>query len=412
MHVLHILPYVPKPVSGSSVRDYNLIKYFSELGVTSQVVCSLDCDLSTEEISSLEKELGSKIYATKSPNLTNFKRASVLLSHQMYPRIYRYHTSKNVKFISSVLQKGNFDIVNVSNLVVAGPALQAISDVSFEGCKVLSMHDVDYLSFINRIKLFNNPLERIARKLISGNLKTYEINTISKFEHLLVTSKIDKNIYLSLGVLSDNKITVIPNGVDCGSFNLNDNFDTFLEHPNILFMGSLSYQPNIDAVQVYIEEMHSIVKNEIPNVKFYIIGGHCPEWIKDYSKKDPSICVLGFVDDVKPYIYSADVCIAPINAGSGTRLKILEYMAMSKPVVSTTIGSEGLDVINSQNILITDDWNEFAFNIVNLITNYNIARKIGNSGRELVEEKYDWKKIAKKQVSIYEKLLRETHEKY
>ena len=181
--------------------------------------------------------------------------------------------------------------------------------------------------------------------------------------------------------------------------------EDLLEHPRFFFMGSLSYQPNSTSINIYLNRVHPIVKKEIPDIKFYIIGKDCPEWLMQQSKLDNSIKIIGFVKDVRSYICNADVCIAPIVAGSGTRLKILEYMAMGKPVVSTSIGAEGLEVENNRNILIADEWNRFAGIIVELLNSNCLSEKIGLNGRSLVEEKYDWKSIAEKQKRVYERLL-------
>jgi glycosyltransferase involved in cell wall biosynthesis len=120
-----------------------------------------------------------------------------------------------------------------------------------------------------------------------------------------------------------------------------------------------------------------------PKINFYIIGPGCPQWLKNYSKKDHSIKILGFVNDVREYIKESDICIAPLTMGSGTRLKILEYQAMAKPVVSTQVGAEGIDVTNNVNILIADSWNEFANKVCELLTDKTYAKFIGDNEKNL-----------------------------
>jgi glycosyltransferase involved in cell wall biosynthesis len=247
---------------------------------------------------------------------------------------------------------------------------------------------------------------RFARKRVAAKLKEHEFAMILKFDHLIVVSNIDKEIYISKGI-SEDKIDVLPNGVDCESFDpIKIVGEITLNHPNILFMGKLSYQPNIIAIKIYLQHVHPIIKKELPETKIYIIGINCPEWLKEYSKIDNSVEIIGFVKDVRPYITNADICIAPLTRGSGTRLKILEYMAIGKPVVSTTIGAEGLEIADGKNILIADDWSGFADKIIDLLNDEKLAKKIGTNGRKLVEEKYDWKKIVEKQIRIYKELVR------
>jgi len=170
-------------------------------------------------------------------------------------------------------------------------------------------------------------------------------------------------------------------------------------------MGKLSYKPNTFGIFNYLTEVHPIVKRHIPQVKLYIAGIGCPSWLKKELLKDNSVVLLGFVEDVRPYIKGADVCIAPLQAGSGTRLKILEYMASSKPVVSTSIGSEGINVTNNKNILIEDNWEDFAHKVVEVLKNKQLSQYIGDNARDLVEVEYDWKIIVDNQVRVYKNLL-------
>ena len=405
MNVLNILPYIPDLKSGAHVRDYNVIKYLSEAGVNSQTVCNVDTASKKSSITTLEKDINTKIYTTKAPDIYIHKKIKIVLFNHMHPSIYRYNTLAHKKMILSVIRNNSFDIIDARHIIEAAPMVAASSNTSFKGCKIITLHNVDHLNFIKQIDLYKNPIMRFARKRVAVKLKEHEFDMISNFNHLIVVSNVDKDIYISKGVSKD-KIDVIPNGVDCDSFNpINPVGETVLEYPNILFMGSLSYQPNKIAINNYLQYIHPIIKKEIPKIKFYVIGKNCPEWLKEHSKNDNSVEIIGFVEDVRHYIQNANVCIAPLTAGSGTRLKILEYMAMSKPVVSTTIGAEGLNVENNKNILIADDWSEFSDKIIDLLNDEERAKTIGASGRKLVEEKYDWKKIAETQMRVYEKLL-------
>ena len=406
MNVLHILPYVPDIKSGAHVRDHNLIKYLSKEGVTSQVICNVDESDELNNITSLERELNTKIYITKAPKQSSLKKMEIVLFYHMFPPIHRYNTSTHKGTISSILKKNSFDIIHAQHIIEAAPTIEAISDVSFKGCKIITLHNVDHLLFMKEINLQKNPLMKFAYKRAASGLKEHELNILSKFDHIFVVSEVDKSIYISKGI-PKNKIDVIPNGVDCNIFNPEKIADkNALAHPNILFMGKLDYIPNKIAIKIYLHQIHQIIRKEVPEIKFYIIGKNYPEWLKEYSKIDSSVEIIGFVEDVRPYIQSADVCISPLTMGSGTRLKILEYLAMGKPVVSSTIGAEGLEVEDNKNILIADEWDEFANKIIALLNNNHLAKKIGANGRKLVEEKYNWKNVVEKQIRVYEKLLK------
>ncbi len=129
------------------------------------------------------------------------------------------------------------------------------------------------------------------------------------------------------------------------------------------------------------------------SLKFIIVGKDPSLQVQALAQKDPSITVTGFVEDVAPYIQDADVFVVPLRIGSGTRLKILEAMAMSRPVVSTSIGCEGLDVTHGENILIADTPQDFADSVIRLLNDAALRGRISQAGRDLVKEKYDWEKI-------------------
>lgn len=400
------MPYLPFPTSGGPVRDYNIIRNLSLMGIESQLVCNHDhLNEGIEDVNLLEKTLGVTIHPLEIPDLSMEQKIISVLFKRMYSPIVRFDCNKNRTFISSILQSRNFDIIHAQHSLEAAPTLKASQSTNFDGLKLLTLHNVDHLNFIRQIDLQKSPFRKFACKRVSLSYKEYELNIIKKFDHIFVVSEKDKQVYNSEGI-PKSKIDVIPNGVDCSIYNPKVlPQDVFLMHPSILFIGKLSYLPNVSGIKAYLEYVHPLVKKEIPEIKLYIVGKDCPEWLRTYTKRDASVEIIGFVDDVRQYILEADVCIAPLTAGSGTRLKILEYMAMGKPVVSTSIGAEGLDISDGRDILIADEWNTFAEKILLLFNDEKFAKILGYRARALVENNYDWKKIVENQNTLYKRLL-------
>jgi glycosyltransferase involved in cell wall biosynthesis len=141
----------------------------------------------------------------------------------------------------------------------------------------------------------------------------------------------------------------------------------------------------------------------VPQARLSIVGRRPPEEILAY--RSPDVLVTGAVDDVRPYLESAAVVVVPLRLGSGTRLKILEAMAMGKAVVSTTLGAEGIDVVAGQNILLADDPATFASQIRRLLENPSLAARIGAAGRRLVEERYSWRSSVERLSTFYGEVL-------
>jgi glycosyltransferase involved in cell wall biosynthesis len=224
-----------------------------------------------------------------------------------------------------------------------------------------------------------------------------EIKAIKNASHVLVCSERDRQKILSKVPEINGAITVIPNCVNINDYinykRIND--ENASSHKfNILFIGLLSYFPNADAV-------HSICTKIAPNMddkfEFIIVGKNPP-----IVKKPDNVTFSGYVDDIKKYISKSDICIAPLRYGSGTRLKILEYMAMGKPVISTSKGAEGIDYTNGENIIIEDDIEMFPERIFELIEKNQKREELGKRAQQLVGLKYNWSLYQEKLIHIYE----------
>ena len=223
---------------------------------------------------------------------------------------------------------------------------------------------------------------------------------------VITVSEKEKQLLISSGV-PENKVIVAPNGVDTASFEKKVDAQTikkrlgFTDCPMVVFLGNLSYLPNQEALQTISSTIAPRVMAEVPNVKFLAIGKIPPGF-----SPLPHIQFTGFVEDAAEVLATSDVGIAPLHHGSGTRLKILEYLSCGIPVVSTSVGAEGLHVTDGQSIFIADDPQEFAAQITHLLKDPALSLAAGAAGRE-VAKSYDWKKIAEKLQADYKNFLLE-----
>jgi glycosyltransferase involved in cell wall biosynthesis len=197
------------------------------------------------------------------------------------------------------------------------------------------------------------------------------------------------------------EVKVIPNGVDTNYFKVSDGQPIT---NNVVFAGGMNWFPNRDAILYFSEEIWPLLKTEIPDLSFTLIGSSPPKKILDLGKTE-KIEVMGFVDDVRPYLARAAAYIVPIRAGGGTRLKILDALASGKAVISTSTGCEGLKVTPGRNILIGDSPAEFAKQVIKVCTDGDLMKSLGEEGRKLVEEKYSWKMIGDDLNSLYDSLI-------
>jgi glycosyltransferase involved in cell wall biosynthesis len=186
-------------------------------------------------------------------------------------------------------------------------------------------------------------------------------------------------------------IHLVENGVDTRYFSP----CRHEEQPgSLIFTGSLNWHPNVNALRFFAREIWPLIKHQCSGAHLYLAGRSPHSSLLDWARRDPSVEVAASPDDIRPWIARACVFVCPILEGGGTRLKILDAMAMARPVVSTTIGCEGLRVTAGENILVADTPQDFASKVVNLLENSDRRRQLGAAGRTLVEKHYDWEIIA------------------
>jgi len=202
--------------------------------------------------------------------------------------------------------------------------------------------------------------------------------------------------------VANNKVVIVPNGVDDDFFEYANSYS--YDKPTIIFIGNFNHAPNVYAAKVILNKFTPNVYRRDENLSFVFVGRNPPQWLVDNGSKN-CVKVFGNVKDVRPYLTGADIAIAPVYHGSGTRIKILEYMALGKPVISTSKGVEGLDVENGKHILLRDNPTEFAETIIELLLNRNLAVRLGKNGYRLVKEKYRWKNIVTMAIKAYNQLL-------
>jgi polysaccharide biosynthesis protein PslH len=167
----------------------------------------------------------------------------------------------------------------------------------------------------------------------------------------------------------------------------------------------MGYRPNVDAAEHYIRDILPLVRQQVPDAVFTAVGQLVPRSLAALA--GPGINITGWVPDVRPYLAAAAVAVVPVRIGGGTRLKVLEALAMGKAVVSTRLGCEGIDVTDGQHLLVADDPEDFARRVVSLMRDPGRARALGDEGRRLIERQYDWKSVARALEAFHQRVLQE-----
>lgn len=312
-----------------------------------------------------------------------------LLSIRPYT-IWRHYSRPFMDRVHDVIANERFDIIHCDIL----PMAYTIQKKGNVFCS-LTDHDVSYLKCLRMAKDSSNTLFKLFCYLEAYKLKYYEKHIFTRVDIGVVVSEVDR--LLLQQNCSGGKFEVIENGVDATGFMPGND----VEPNTLLWLGGFAHYPNTQAVYWFLEKIFPIIKAKNKKVKFQIVGGGVTEKLRHYAAVDNSIEILGYVEDPLSYLQKATVFVAPILSGSGTKLKVIEAMACGKAIVTTSIGSEGIEGLDKKHFLIADSPEVFAENVVKLLENEELTKQIGDSARELIMNKYRWEEIVRKLNSVY-----------
>ncbi|HWP92365.1 MAG TPA: glycosyltransferase family 4 protein [Thermodesulfobacteriota bacterium] len=389
------LPYPPD--CGARIHDYNLIKNIS--GHHSVFLLSLITE---------EKQVRQVDHLRKLCHYLDFVLANSLsvkehlfsIAHTIlngrplatHPFIYDEMMNK----ISKVIGKYDPDIVQIEHSFLA-PYVEAIPTDS--RCKkILSFHNLAFNQY-KRMFFLKTPIKEKFLFLVKWMLMHgWEARYAQMFDHCLVVSPIEKE---ALGSANPNvPISIVDNGVDT---TLYQPLGEGPQENTLIFVGVMGYPPNIDAVLYFCNSIMPLIQNRIPDLKLVVVGHEPAPEIRELAERG-NVTVTGYVENVIPYYQQSQVTIVPLRGGGGTRLKILESMALGRPIVSTTLGCEGLNVTDGENIMISDSPREFSERVIQLLTDKGLRERIARNARRLVETHYDWAVISRKLMKVYENI--------
>jgi glycosyltransferase involved in cell wall biosynthesis len=264
--------------------------------------------------------------------------------------------------------------------------------------RVLDTHNVEYKNFKRMSDKTRSPFRKWFYRHESEKVRKEEIAVLRKQDVIFTTSKADRAVFRK--DLQDVPIHVIPNGVDTTYFRPSP---WYKRDPHaMVFTGSMGYVPNNDGMLYFLDEVFPRIQAQIPQAKIFVVGNRPSEELK--RRASDQVVVTGFVEDVRPFVWRSSLFVVPLRMGSGTRLKVVEALAMKKPVVSTSLGCEGIDVEDGENILIEDQPQAFADAAVRLMRDEELQHKLAHNGFELIKDNYDWTVIGDKLLEVYESL--------
>lgn len=262
---------------------------------------------------------------------------------------------------------------------------------------VLDEHNIEYELYYRMSQSERSVARRVFNWLEYTKFKREEIASWRAADGCVMTSQ--RETVLVSGIVPETPTTVVPNAVDTDFFQPSDKP---VDANAIVLTGLMKYRPNVDGAQFFVNDVLPRILAKRPDAVFYIVGGDPPPEVTRLASRN--VVVTGTVDDVRDYVHRAAVFAVPLRMGSGTRLKVLEGLAMGKPMVSTSLGCEGIDVVHDQHLLIADDAEGFANATLELMTNQARARQLATAGRDLMLRCYTWEVAAAVLEQLYSAL--------
>lgn len=381
MKVLFLIPYSPLPANfGGAIRMYHILRLFSrDHEVT---VAGFGTESERQMIIDGFPRLQGRVYVTPPPY--SKKRLAFAFIRSLFSRNSYWLSMTR----SSALQKLIRQLTHIHryDLVVHEFPVMGNYECATDGWRILDAHNVEFDNFRRIAAGQVNLLKKLFYRLEMYKFRREELAMAARQDMILTTSVRDAHIFQK--EIPGTTVRVIPNGVDMDFFTP----DRTQPDPwSLVYIGVMSYTPNHDAMMYFLDEIFPLIKESVPEAGISVVGGRPSESLQ--KKGNRYVTVTGFVDDVRPYMNSASVYVVPLRMGGGTRLKILEAMSMGIPVVSTSIGCEGLDVVHNESIMIADTPEVFAETVITLLRDTKKAGKIADKARQLAKEKYSWEVV-------------------
>ncbi len=298
--------------------------------------------------------------------------------------LWKWRVAEVRDTVQALVEKDQIDVV-VSDFLFAAANVPLGGTVPV----VLFEHNVEYLIWKRLSALERNPIKKLLFEIEWRKLRNKESELCSRADLTIAVSEEDRARLAEMAPAA--KTGAIPTGVDTAYF-------APAGRPQIparlVFSGSMDWHPNEDAVIYFGESILPKIREQVPDASFAIVGRNPTQKLRDAAERLGMI-VTGTVDDVRPYLDEAAVYVVPLRAGSGTRMKIFEALGMAKPVVSTTVGAEGLALSDQKEFIAADNPEDFAAAVVHLLHDEGRRNELGQAGRALVVERYSWPQVAR-----------------
>ncbi len=395
MRILFLAHLFPLPLdSGGKIKSYHTLRILSgahDVFTVSYLRGEDEAQL-VPELRKLGDGIEIDLTRTKITQLADLTTSILTNRSFIISRDYRAQMHRAIR---EAVDSFKPDVIHIDHLQMA-------QFVDFNGPYkvVLDNHNVESLIIQRVAQTAESVAVRTYAALEWPKLRKYELDICRRSDLVLMVSEQD---VASLRALDSQlgAVEAVPIGVDVDHF---QPVERVADSKNILSIGTMHWPPNVDSMLYFHREILPLVSQRVPNCSLTIAGQKPVDSIRALAE-DKRVDIIGYVDDDRQLSRQCGVFIVPLRSGSGVRVKILNALAMGLPVVSTSIGAEGLAVNSGEHLLIADTPNDFADAVVKILTDRELADRLGANGRRLVYEEYSWERVGQRLLSLYDGLM-------
>lgn len=398
MKILMLTPYLPYPLlSGGQTRTYNLLKKLASKHEI-MLFAYIRKESEKEYLPALTK-LGIKVQVFRRRKAWELKNI-LLAGFSVFPFLVSIYLSRGLKKrLEKELAHGDYDVVHAEPFYVV-PSLPKLKVPLLLVDQTIEY--IVYQHFVEKSKLwFLRPL----LWLDVVKIKYWETRYWREASRVVAMSEEDRKIMQQ--EVKGLQVDLVPNGVDGEYFDRKKNLSRVRvpssKGPVVLFVGSSTWLQNREAIDILYKEVWPTILQKIPNANLWIIGKSVEHFFGKLASNNVKVAE---VEDIREAYFGATVMVAPMYGSGGTRYKNLESFAAGLPVVSTSIGFNGLDVVDGRDVLVREKPIELAEAAIKVIEDKNLREKLASNAKKLVQAKYDWESIANNLSEIYEEIAR------
>lgn len=418
--LLFLTPQVPYPPhQGTTIRNYNLI---AQLAAEYQVdLLSFRQEGDEPPDNSPLARFCSEVASVPAPRRSMLQRAVTTLLHPAPDMALRLASDEFQARLGMLVERYRYDVIQIEGIEMAPYGLWLTHHPLWRSARtkedrpeipigrprlVFDDHNAEY---VLQQRAWETDARRVRRwhaaaysYIQQRKLRSYENQICRLADSVIAVSEADRQALLQLNPTLD--IAVIPNGVDLAYYGAYDRAGD-LQPPDygpsaFVFTGKMDFRPNIDAVVWFSQEVLPLIRQHVPDARFIIVGKQPHQRVVALGQL-PGVTVTGWVPDIRAHIAAAAVYVVPLRIGGGTRLKVLEALAMRSAVVSTHLGAEGFALAGQDAIAFADSAADFANTAVALLRDPARRQRMGDAARHFVEANYDWGCIVPQLKAVY-----------